>query len=130
MKLSFWQGVFLSKGLINWIESLGLLVLDPWLRTRFDLTPLVNWEYAYLFVALAFIFGLGYWQVGRDLSQNREVIRMGIFGQYAVFFILLATVLSGQLIWPYLIPASIDGIYATLYLLYWIKTTDTQAITS
>ncbi|MFN5515282.1 MAG: hypothetical protein ACK5CA_11170 [Cyanobacteriota bacterium] len=115
MKLSFWQGVFLSKGLINWIESLGLLALDPWLRTRFNLTPLVNWEYAYLFAALAFIFGLGYWQVGRDLSQNREVIRMGIFGQYAVFFILLATVLSGHLIWPYLIPASVDGVYATLY---------------
>jgi hypothetical protein len=47
MNRQFWQGVFLSKGVINWIESVGLLLLDPWLRERFNLTPLVNWEYAY-----------------------------------------------------------------------------------
>lgn len=117
-KLSFWNYVFYTKAWLNWIQSIGLLFLDPWLRRLLNLPPLINVEYAYLFVALAFIFGLGYWQVGNDLNQNREVIRMGIFGQYSVFFILAAMVLFSQLHWLYLIPGVIDGIFASLYLRY------------
>ena len=117
-KLSFWNYVFYAKGGINWIQSIGLLFLDPWLRQRLHLTPLVNFEYVYLFVALAFIFGLGYWQVGNDLNKNRAVVRMGVFGQYSVCFILMFMVLFSRLHWLYLIPGLIDGVFASLYLWY------------
>ena len=118
---SVWNYIFLGKGVINWLESIGLLFVDPWLRAQLNLTPLVNTEYAYLFVALAFIFGIGYWQVGKDLTQNPEVIRMGVYGQYSVCSILMLMIIAGQLHWLYGVPAFIDGIFASLYLWYLLR---------
>ena len=63
-----------------------------------------------MFLALAFVFGLGYCWVGRDLAKNHDIIRMGILGQISVFVISLyaVTLAHPRLAWPYLLPGLVD----------------------
>lgn len=121
MTRRFWRLIFASKALLNWLESIGLVVVDPWLRARLGLQPIANWDYVFLFVSQAFVFGMGYWSLSRQPDSNPELIRMAIYAQYSVFFILLSFVVAGSLNIVYLLPAVVDGIYASLFLFFWIK---------
>src|SRR5262249_55807368 len=73
---AFWRLVFRAKGVWNCGASLAFLVFEntirDWLRV-----PHPDSLYRALFLALASVFGLGYWWVGRDLEKNHDIVRMG-----------------------------------------------------
>jgi hypothetical protein len=57
------------------------------LRKHLGLETCSDYSYQQLFLGLAFIFGIGYWQVSRDLTRNHDIVRLGICGQVWVFAI-------------------------------------------
>jgi hypothetical protein len=116
---AFWQRVFRIKGAWNCLGSVGFFLGDDALRDSLGVQrpdPL----YRALFLALAFVFGMGYWWVGRDLEKNHDIIRMGIFGQLSVFALSLyaVSIARPRLPWPFLIPGLIDLVFAIAFLVF------------
>jgi hypothetical protein len=121
-----WKYVFLSKAVINWVESVGLLFGDQWIRQLVNLKPLTNPEYLHMFIVLIFIFGIGYWWVGNDLSSNRDIVKLGIFAQSSVVLVLAYHTAIGNLHPLYLIPGVIDLIFSILFGLFLYSYTQSQ----
>ena len=113
-----WKYLFLSKAVINWTEFVGLLFGDQWIRELLNLKPLTNPEYLHMFIVLIFIFGIGYWWVGNDLSSNRDLVKLGICAQSLVFPVLVYHTAIGNLHPLYLIPGVIDQVYSILFGLF------------
>ena len=116
--LLLWKYVFLSKAVINWVESVALLFTDQWIRKLLDLEPLTNPEYSQLFLALVFIIGIGYWWVGKDIERNHNIVKLGIYAQFSVFAVLAYHTLVGKLHPLYIIPGVIDLVFAILFSLF------------
>lgn len=118
-RASSWRLLFRAKGAYNCALSIGFLLGDDWLRGRLGVAP-ADPAYRALFLALAFVFGLGYWWAGRDLEKNHDIIRMGILGQAAVFAVLAYFVGFGKppLLWPYLLPGIVDLAFAVAFLYF------------
>lgn len=110
-----WKYVFLLKAAINWVESVFLLFSDQWIREFLDQEPLLNPEYAHLFLALVFVIGIGYWWVGNDIERHQGIIKLGILAQSSVFVVLAYHTLVNKLHPFYLIPGIIDLTFAILF---------------
>jgi hypothetical protein len=79
--------------------------------------------YQAMFLALAFIFGLGYWRVGQDLTSNRDIVRGGVLGQIAVFVVVANEVfVARRLPLLFIGPAVVDLIFAGLFVFYLAQT--------
>lgn len=113
-----WKYVFQSKAVINWVESVFLLLSDQWIRKLLNIEPLVNPEYSHLFLVLVFVIGIGYWWVGQDIAQNFSIVKLGIFAQYSVFFVLAYHAIVGNIHPFYLVPGIIDLIFAILFTIF------------
>ncbi len=113
-----WKYIFQLKAVINWVESVFLLLSDQWIRQSLGEQPLTNPEYAHLFLALVFIIGIGYWWVGNDMERDRSIVKLGIYAQYSVFFVLAYHTLLGKLHPFYLIPGVIDLVFAILFTVF------------
>jgi hypothetical protein len=121
-----WKYLFLSKAVINWAEFVGLLFGDQWIRELLNLKPLTNPEYLHMFIVLIFIFGIGYWWVGNDLSSNRDLVKLGICAQSLVFPVLVYHTAIGNLHPLYLIPGVIDQVYSILFGLFLYSYNETK----
>jgi hypothetical protein len=121
-----WKYIFLSKAVINWVESVVLLFTDPWIRDFLGQEPLANPEYLHLFVVLVFIIGIGYWWVGKDISRHHDIVKLGLYAQYSVFVVLAYHTLVGKLHPFYLIPGVIDLVFAILFSLFLYSYARTQ----
>ncbi|MBW4421825.1 MAG: hemerythrin domain-containing protein [Myxacorys californica WJT36-NPBG1] len=111
-----WKLVFQTKAVINWVEAVIFLVADRWIRELLNTEPLANPEYSQMVYGLVFIIGIGYWWVGRDISQNHDIVRLGILAQSSVFAVLAYHTLLGSLHPFYLISGVIDLTFAILFI--------------
>jgi hypothetical protein len=120
---TFWRWFFRTKAVWNCVISVAFMFLDDKVRDWLHATHSdpINRT---LFLALAFAFGLGYWWVGRDPQRNRDIVRMGIFGQLSVFVISLYAVCfaSQPLPWPLLLPGIVDFLFAIGFVLFLMRT--------
>ncbi len=110
-----WKYIFQLKAAINWVESVFLLFSDRWIREVLAQEPLLNPEYAHLFLALVFVIGIGYWWVGNDIERHQGIIKLGILAQSSVFVVLAYHTLVNKLHPFYLIPGIIDLTFAILF---------------
>ena len=120
-----WKYVFLGKAVINWVESVGLLFGDQWIRQLLNLKPLANPEYLHMFIVLIFVFGIGYWWVGNDLSRQ-DIVKLGICAQSSVFPVLAYHTAIGNLHPLYLVPGAIDLVFSILFGLFLYSYNETK----
>ena len=113
-----WKYIFYLKAVINWVESLGLLFADRWIREFLGQEPLTNPEYLQLFLVLVIVIGVGYWWVGNDISRNHNIVKLGIYAQFSVFAVLAYQTLARSLHPFYLIPCIIDLTFAILFVVF------------
>jgi hypothetical protein len=69
-------------------------------------------------LALAFVFGIGYYYVFRDLYGNMHIVRLGIYGKTAFAVIFICHVAFGNLHPVFLSGAIIDLVFVVLYGLF------------
>ncbi|MBD1848694.1 hemerythrin domain-containing protein [Cyanobacteria bacterium FACHB-502] len=113
-----WKLVFQTKAVINWVEAVLFLIGDRWVREFLNTEPLVNLEYSQLFYGFVFIIGIGYWWVSQDVTQNRGIVKLGIFAQFSVFGLLAYHTLIGSLHPFYLLSGVFDLTFAILFVLF------------
>jgi hypothetical protein len=118
----FWNIVFQGKGLWNCGFSVVLFFVDDELRERLGAEP-ADFAYRAMFLALAFVFGLGYWRVGQDLTSNRDIVRGCVLGQTSVFLVVGYEVfVARRLPVLYLLPGTVDLVFAVLFTVFLLKT--------
>lgn len=114
---AFWRRVFATKGVYNCVTSVLVWRYLPLEGDRL---------YFHLFLALAFVFGLGYLRVGRGLHRaSRDIIGMGILGQLSVFVLSMAH--SNEIMLPLvqivvLLAGVTDLVFAVLFAIYLVHT--------
>lgn len=110
-----YRTIFLVGALWNLLGS-GLFFLF-W-RQAFAFFQLPFPNYAAFFqawLALAFVFGIGYYYVYQDLYSNLNIVRLGIYGKTAFAVIFIYHVIFGDFHPIFLSGAIIDLIFVVLY---------------
>ena len=69
-----------------------------------------------LFLGLAFVFGIGYYWVSKDIHQNHAIVRMGIIGKIIVFLGLTADAVASNISTLMIGPGIVDLIFAILFI--------------
>lgn len=78
----------------------------------------------YLFLALVFGYGLGYYWIGQDVHKNRAIIKMGIFGKTLVFILLTSGWLSGVVTILTAGAGAVDLVFTILFIRVLVGTRD------
>jgi hypothetical protein len=113
-----YQRIFLVGAWWNWLGA-GLLFLF-W-RRAFALFDLAAPNYPAFFqawLALAFVFGVGYYYVSRDLYGNLNIVRLGISGKSAFAAIFIYHVGFSGFHPIFLSGAFVDLVFVVLYALF------------
>ena len=69
-----------------------------------------------VFLALAFVFGIGYYWVSRDVRKNRDLVRLGVLGKLAVFVLFSIAWITGEIPFLLVFPGVGDLIFAILFI--------------
>ncbi|RLQ21044.1 hypothetical protein DWB85_14185 [Seongchinamella sediminis] len=110
--------LFTAAALFNWVVALGLFLIPGVFLGLFAVTPAPEQTlWTQQFAGLVFIFGIGYYQASKDLATLAPVIRLAVWGKWGVVAIAALNVLTGDISWQFLIPASADGVFAILFTL-------------
>jgi len=122
MNSTFWTWVFRVKAVWNCTVSVVFLFADDAIREWLG-APKADPAYRAMFLALAFTFGLGYWRVSQDLSDNRDIVRGGVIGQCSVFAVVAWEVWgAGRLPAAFLVTGLVDLLFAELFVAFLVRT--------
>lgn len=106
-----------SAALFNWsVAIVFLLAYQPVFRL-IGLNPVPhNPIYLHLFACLVALFGLAYYWASQDLEKNRNLVLLGVIGKLSVFALPLMYCLFGAISWQLPALASVDLVYAILFI--------------
>ncbi|MCO4756935.1 MAG: hypothetical protein KC477_02890 [Oceanospirillaceae bacterium] len=106
-----------SAALFNWsVAIVFLLAYQPVFHT-IGLSPVPhNPIYLHLFACLVALFGVAYYWASQDLMNNRNLVLLGVIGKLSVFILPLMYYLLGYISWQLPALASVDLIYAILFI--------------
>jgi hypothetical protein len=113
-----YRRIFLVGAIWNLLGA-GLLFLF-W-RQAFALFQLQPPNYLAFFqawLALAFVFGIGYYYVSKNLYGNLNIVKLGIYGKTAFAAIFIYHVLFAHFHPVFLSGAIIDLVFVVLYVLF------------
>lgn len=96
--------------------------LLPWL----GMPDFVNPAFLQLFLALVFVFGIGYFWISIDFEKNRNIIKLGVAGKLAVVFLLLLHAVLGNVSWRLAALGLVDLWFAKLFMNF-LTSTETQS---
>ena len=75
-----------------------------------------------LLASCLFVFGLGYYWVSRDLSRNRDLVKLGVIGKPLVILVFVAHALAGEIPWLLTVPSVVDVLFGALFLEFLLRT--------
>ena len=75
-----------------------------------------------LLATCLFVFGLGYYWVSRDLSRNRDLVKLGVIGKPLVFLVFFGHALAQQIPMRLVIPSVVDLLFGALFLEFLLRT--------
>lgn len=84
----------------------------------FQLQPPNYLAFFQSWLALAFVFGIGYYYVSKNLYGNVNIVKLGIYGKTAFALIFIYHVLFSQFHPVFLSGAIIDLVFVVLYVLF------------
>lgn len=116
MNAALTKRLFFVAALFNWAVALGLFFTPGLFLSVFAVTPAPEQTlWIQQFAGLVFIFGVGYYRAAKDLQALAPMIRLAVWGKWGVVLIAMLNVVTGDISWQFLIPASADGIFAVLF---------------
>lgn len=94
------KGFFTIAAVYNWSAAAlfsYMALFNHTLLGYFLKTIPESFLWYHLFLALVFVYGLGYYWIGNDPVKNRDIIKMGILGKILVFILLTGGWLKGTI---------------------------------
>jgi hypothetical protein len=129
MKLSrqFFQRMFFVSALWNFSASIpGMLFPELSMKLFFgaamDTSLLLGNYYAYsmylFWWGAVLLFGIGYYQVSRDIERNRGIVWMAIIGKLCFFAFFVASYCAGKATVLALLGGCGDFVFTVLFLIF------------
>ena len=69
-----------------------------------------------LLASCLFVFGVGYYWIPRDLSRNRDLVKLGVIGKPLVFLVFFGHALAHEIPLVLVIPSLVDLLFGALFL--------------
>ena len=118
MKPETARKVFLGGAVFNWVVASSLFFIPEVLLSLFAATPTPEQSlWVQQFAGLVFVFGIGYYWASRDFEANVQIIRLAVIGKAGVVLIGLLNVMSGDISWQFMLPASGDLCFVILFVM-------------
>ena len=112
------SNMFLGGAIFNWAVALTLFFIPGVFLNLLSVTPTPQQSlWVQQFAGLVFVFGIGYYWASRDFEANIQIIRMAVIGKLGVVLIGLLNVVTGDISWQFLLPASGDLIFVILFVM-------------
>ncbi len=114
-KEDYYKKLFLTGAIWNLATTLSFAL---GYKLMFHITGMAMPRYPsilMLFLALAFVFGIGYYWVYKDLHNNHDIVKLGIIAKIMVFWLFFKAGRSGEMSWLIAGAGVVDLIYAILY---------------
>jgi len=118
VKETYEKNLFLIGALWNWgaaILFVGLSVVNKQLLAYFHNIPQTMLWY-YCFLGAVFIFGIGYYWISKDVSRNRDIIKMGIIAKIMVFLMFFIYLFKGEITILLFLAGCVDLIFTILFV--------------
>ena len=110
--------MLLGGAIFNWAVALTLFFIPGVFLNLFSVTPAPQQSlWVQQFAGLVFVFGIGYYWASRDFEANIQIIRMAVIGKVGVVLIGLLNVVTGDISWQFMLPASGDLIFVILFVM-------------
>ena len=115
-RMKYYKNLFFIGAIWNWAMTTPFFFFYKPIFSFLGMKEPVYPGNLQLFLALAFIFGLGYYWVSRDLENNDNIVKMGILGKTAVFVLMMYYVIIGNVHWIMIFPGVGDLIFAGFFV--------------
>ena len=116
-KENYYKKLFLIAAIWNWGATIPFFcAYEPIFNLLGERVP-TSPVWLQLFLALAFVFGIGYYWVSKDLS-NVEIVKMGAIGKILVFLLPLYYAIIGSIGWIMVAIVFADLVFAILFIQY------------
>lgn len=112
---AYYSKMFTIGAIWNMAATAILVAGYPFLFPRLDMDLPRYPVFFLLFLGVCFLFGIGYYWVGRDLGANHAIVWLGIVGKVMVFAGLAWAGLTGQINPVLVIPGVVDLVFAVLF---------------
>jgi hypothetical protein len=116
----YYRNFFVVAALWNWIATVPFFFAYGPIFAFLGMSMPIYPGNLQLFLSLAFVFGIGYYWVSRNL-MNLEIVKMGIVGKIFVFLLLLYYSIIGNIPWLLVLPGIVDLIFAILFIEYLLR---------
>jgi hypothetical protein len=118
------QLLFLAAAVWNALSAGAVLFLLTRARFRLEMgfrgqPALISLQ---LLASCLFVFGVGYYWVSRDLSKNRDLVKLGVIGKPLVFLVFFGHALAEQIPMQLVIPSIVDLLFGALFLEFLMRT--------
>ena len=113
---SYYKNFFIIAAIWNWVASAVFFCWYRQIFSLFGMKPLIYPVIMQLFLALVFVFGIGYYWVAGDIEKNHAIVKMGIIGKFLVFILLSFHWIVGNIPFFLVAPGIVDLIFAILFI--------------
>lgn len=120
----FYRLLFLAAAVWNVLSAAAVLFLLTSLKFRSEMgyPGQVDTISLQLLATCLFVFGVGYYWVSRDLTRNRDLVRLGVIGKPLVFLIFLDHALTKEIPASLVAPSVVDLLFGVLFLEFLVRT--------
>jgi hypothetical protein len=120
----YYRWLFLSAGVWNMLSAGAVLFLlsDVKVRGEMGFPGPPDTISLQLLASCLFVFGLGYYWVSRDLSRNRDLVKLGVIGKPLVFAVFFGHALAREIPVLLVIPSTVDLLFGGLFLEFLLRT--------
>ncbi len=124
-KIKFYRYLFLLSAIWNWVVALSLFFASIFILDiaapifGMEIPPSLVWFHVVL--VLIFLFGVGFYLVSRDLTQNHAVVVIGILEKFSFFIALLIYFILGAINFLAFTLVIVDFVFGCLFLEFLIN---------
>jgi hypothetical protein len=120
----YYRWLFITAAIWNVLSAGAVLFLltDASFRREMRFPGPADTISLQLLAACLFVFGLGYYWVSRDLSCNRDLVKLGVAGKPLVFLVFFGHALAKQIPLLLVAPSVVDLLFGALFLEFLLRT--------
>jgi hypothetical protein len=120
----YYRRLFLVAAAWNLLSTWAVLFLltDAKFRLRMQFRGTPDTISLQLLATCLFVFGLGYYWVSRDLSRNRDLVKLGVIGKPLVFLVFFGHALAKEIHMLLVFPSVVDLLFGALFLEFVLRT--------
>jgi hypothetical protein len=123
-KERYYEWLFKVGAVFNWIMAVSFLVGSLAVADIFALfgtTDPPTLFFLHALLGLIFVYGIGYYMVGQDITKNRGIVWLGVLSKLSFFSFCVTYFLLGDLSFIIVVFGSFDFFFACLFLEYIVK---------